>query len=74
MVKVSTDLDDKQSVYLLEDGLELWLTALHNSKHLLPQWMQMVSNIPRLLGKTGSMSTTFMVDLKLIPQLEKFHR
>ena len=51
VVKVSTDLEDKQSVYLLEDGLELWLAALHNSKQLLPQWMQMVANIPRLLGK-----------------------
>ena len=51
MVKVSTDLEDKQSVYLLEDGLELWLAALHNSKQLLPQWMQMVANIPRLLGR-----------------------
>jgi len=49
VVKVSTDLEDKQSVYLLEDGLELWLAALHNSKQLLPQWMQMVANIPRLL-------------------------
>jgi len=49
VVKVSTDFEDKQSVYLLEDGLELWLTALHNSKHLSPQWMQMVTLIPRLL-------------------------
>ena len=49
VVKLSTDLDDNSSVYLLADGLELWLAALHNSKYLLPQWMELVQTIPRLL-------------------------
>ena len=46
---MSTHLNNSCSVYLLEDGLELWLVALQNSKHLLPQWMQLASNIPPIL-------------------------
>ena len=65
VVKVSTDLEDKQSVYLLEDGLELWLAALHNSKQLLPQWMQMVANIPRLLGKLILISLLLFANCEL---------
>ena len=41
VIYMSTFLDNSCSVYLLEDGLELWLVALQNSKHLLPQWMQL---------------------------------
>jgi len=49
VIYMSTHLNNSCSVYLLEDGLELWLVALQNSKHLLPQWMQLASNIPPIL-------------------------
>ena len=32
VVKLSVDSKNDESVYLLEEGLELWLAALHNSK------------------------------------------
>ena len=48
------------SVYLLEDGLELWLVALQNSRQLLPQWMQLASNIPPIL-ELGSENLRTMI-------------
>ena len=51
VIQMATDLRNRCSVYLLEDGLELWLVSLHNSRNLLPQWMQLTSNIPLILGK-----------------------
>lgn len=49
VIHMSTDLNNKCSVYLLEDGLELWLVSLHNSKRILPQWLQLTGNIPAIL-------------------------
>ncbi len=50
VIQMATDLNNQCSVYLLEDGLELWLVALHNSRNLLPQWLQLTSNIHPILG------------------------
>lgn len=49
VIFMSTNLNNSCSVYLLEDGLELWLVSLQNSRHLLPQWMQLAHNIPPIL-------------------------
>ncbi len=49
VISMSTNLNNSCSVYLLEDGLELWLVALQNSRVLLPQWMSLASNIPPIL-------------------------
>ena len=48
------------SVYLLEDGLELWLVALQNSRQLLPQWLQLSANIPPIL-ELGSENLRTMI-------------
>ena len=44
------DSKNEESVYLLEEGLELWLATLHNSKTLLPQWMELTRFMPPILG------------------------
>ena len=48
------------SVYLLEDGLELWLVSLQNSRQLLPQWLQLSANIPPIL-ELGSENLRTMI-------------
>ena len=51
VIKLSVDSRNDESVYLLEEGLELWLATLHNSKTLLPQWMELTKFMPPILGK-----------------------
>ncbi len=48
---MSTNLSDPCSVYLLEDGLELWLTVLQNTKEPNDRIFALVGNIPPLLGE-----------------------
>jgi hypothetical protein len=50
VIQLSTDLKNPSSVYLLEDSLELWLAVLHNSKNMLPHWMELTKNMPPILG------------------------
>jgi len=51
VISLSTNMQISASVYLLEDGLELWMNVLHNTKHLLPCWMQLTEHMPPILGK-----------------------
>ena len=57
---LSTNINNPCSVYLLEDGLELWLVSLQNSRQLLPQWMHLTSNIPPIL-ELGSENLRTMI-------------
>jgi hypothetical protein len=50
VIHMATDLKNPSSVYLLEDGLELWMAVLHNSKNMLPHWMELTKNMPPILG------------------------
>ncbi len=49
VIKLSTDLSQRCSVYLLEDGLELWLAVLHNTKEATPDLLKLADNIPPIL-------------------------
>ena len=51
IIQLSTDLSEACSVYLIEDGLELWLTVLHNTKKASPELLQLAKNIPPILGE-----------------------
>ena len=51
VIKLSVDSRNDESVYLLEEGLELWLATLHNSRTLIPQWMELTRFIPPILGE-----------------------
>jgi hypothetical protein len=58
LIHMSTDLTSPQSVYLLEDGLELWLTVLHNTKEMGNELFQLAMNIGPLLELGSEHMTT----------------
>lgn len=51
VVELSCDMSQAGYVYLLEDGLELWLALLENSPFPTPGIMNLFKNIPSILGK-----------------------
>ena len=60
LIHMSTDLSSPTSVYLLEDGLELWLSVLHNNKEMTNDLFSLAKNIRPLLD-LGSENMTTMV-------------
>jgi len=49
VLELSTDLTQDSHIYLLEDGLELWLTLLHNTARPYPALLKLLPRIPPLL-------------------------
>eukprot|EP00095_Tigriopus_kingsejongensis_P011540 snap_masked-scaffold33_size549341-processed-gene-2.6 protein:Tk11540 transcript:snap_masked-scaffold33_size549341-processed-gene-2.6-mRNA-1 annotation:"Importin-11" len=60
VIQLSTNLKDPCSVYLLEDGLELWLTVLHNTKQMNPPLFELAIHIPPIL-ELGSENLRTMI-------------
>uniref|UniRef100_A0A8D2PAF3 Importin-11 n=1 Tax=Zosterops lateralis melanops TaxID=1220523 RepID=A0A8D2PAF3_ZOSLA len=54
VIQLSTDVSQPPHVYLLEDGLELWLVTLENSPCLTPELLRIFQNMSALLGKMFS--------------------
>jgi len=54
VLAVSTDLQQRCSVYLLEDGLALWLAYVENSAAITDSLMNVYRNMPPILGKISS--------------------
>lgn len=50
VVDLSCDVTQEGHVYLLEDGLELWLALLENASEPTPEIMDLFRNMPPLLG------------------------
>lgn len=50
VVALSCDVTQEGHVYLLEDGLELWLALLENAPVPTPAIMDLFGNMPALLG------------------------
>uniref|UniRef100_A0A8B9FSY9 Importin-11 n=1 Tax=Amazona collaria TaxID=241587 RepID=A0A8B9FSY9_9PSIT len=50
VIQLSTDVTQPPHVYLLEDGLELWLVTLENSPCLTPELLRIFQNMSALLG------------------------
>uniref|UniRef100_A0A8C6WQL5 Importin 11 n=1 Tax=Neogobius melanostomus TaxID=47308 RepID=A0A8C6WQL5_9GOBI len=50
VIQLSTDVSQPPHVYLLEDGLELWLVTLENSPALTPELLRIFQNMSALLG------------------------
>jgi len=50
VLELSTDLTQDCHIYLLEDGLELWLTLLHNTAKPYDSLLQLLPRIPPLLA------------------------
>jgi hypothetical protein len=51
VIQLSTDVQQACHVYLLEDGLELWLAVLENSSSMSHDLLQLFRNMPPLLGR-----------------------
>jgi len=51
VIQLSTDVRQACHVYLLEDGLELWLAVLENSSSMSYDLLQLFRNMPPLLGR-----------------------
>ncbi|KAJ7409525.1 Importin-11 [Willisornis vidua] len=49
VIQLSTDVSQPPHVYLLEDGLELWLVTLENSPCLTPELLRIFDNMSALL-------------------------
>ncbi|NWU72207.1 IPO11 protein, partial [Pterocles burchelli] len=49
VIQLSTDVSQPPHVYLLEDGLELWLVTLENSPSLTPELLTIFQNMSALL-------------------------
>ncbi|NXL38847.1 IPO11 protein, partial [Glaucidium brasilianum] len=49
VIQLSTDVSQPPHVYLLEDGLELWLVTLENSPFLTPELLSIFQNMSALL-------------------------
>ncbi|NXN91748.1 IPO11 protein, partial [Rhinopomastus cyanomelas] len=49
VIQLSTDVSQPPHVYLLEDGLELWLVTLENSPCLTPELLRIFKNMSALL-------------------------
>ncbi|GAB0099223.1 importin-11 [Sergentomyia squamirostris] len=45
VVSISTDVKEECHVYLLEEGLELWLSVIENSKTMTPELLQLCDNV-----------------------------
>ena len=49
VLELSIDLTQDSHIYLLEDGLELWLTLLHNTAKPYPSLLNLLTKLPPLL-------------------------
>lgn len=50
VVALSCDVNQEGHVYLVEEGLELWLALLENAPAPTPAIMDLFRNMPALLG------------------------
>ncbi|KAJ2725539.1 hypothetical protein GGI07_001165 [Coemansia sp. Benny D115] len=63
LVQHSVDLDNPAHVYLLEDGLELWLALIRHATRLDPSIRELIRCIPSLLQHS---TETFKTVLKVV--------
>uniref|UniRef100_A0A672V8B2 Importin-11 n=1 Tax=Strigops habroptila TaxID=2489341 RepID=A0A672V8B2_STRHB len=67
VIQLSTDVTQPPHVYLLEDGLELWLVTLENSPCLTPELLRIFQNMSALLGMsiTNKICVLFMLSIAM---------
>lgn len=54
VIKYCTDTEQEQCLYMLEDGLELWIRVLHQSASLSPALDALYPNVLNILKDTSS--------------------
>jgi hypothetical protein len=52
LIKHSTDISKPESVYLLEEGLQLWLTVLSHINSLSPALLSIYPHITAIMGNS----------------------
>lgn len=50
VLALCTDMQQDSNVYLIEDGLALWLACVENATEMTDDLMQLYQNMPALLG------------------------
>uniref|UniRef100_A0A8B9JDH6 Importin-11 n=1 Tax=Astyanax mexicanus TaxID=7994 RepID=A0A8B9JDH6_ASTMX len=62
VIQLSTDVSQPPHVYLLEDGLELWLVTLENCPAITPELLRIFQNMSALLElSTENVKTCFQI-------------
>uniref|UniRef100_A0A8C5N3S8 Importin-11 n=1 Tax=Gouania willdenowi TaxID=441366 RepID=A0A8C5N3S8_GOUWI len=62
VIQLSTDVHQPPHVYLLEDGLELWLVTLENSPAITPELLRLFQNMSALLEMSSeNLRTCFQI-------------
>uniref|UniRef100_A0A8C7ZPM5 Importin-11 n=1 Tax=Oryzias sinensis TaxID=183150 RepID=A0A8C7ZPM5_9TELE len=62
VIQLSTDVSQPPHVYLLEDGLELWLVTLENSPAVTPELLRIFQNMSALLELSSeNLRTCFQI-------------
>ncbi|KAJ8285217.1 hypothetical protein GJAV_G00023640 [Gymnothorax javanicus] len=62
VIQLSTDVMQPPHVYLLEDGLELWLVTLENSPAITPELLRIFQNMSALLELSSeNLRTCFQI-------------
>jgi hypothetical protein len=76
VIRLSTDIHQDCHVYLLEDGLELWLAVLENSPGLTPDLLLLFQNMPPLLEFTSENLRTcfYIIQAYILLSPEEFLR
>lgn len=54
VLALCTDTQQETHVYLIEDGLALWLACVENATDMTDELMQLYQNMPALLGKLSA--------------------
>lgn len=50
VISLSTNINEPSHVYLLEDGLDLWLAVVENSAAMTPELLMLCDNILPIIG------------------------
>ncbi|CAK6950596.1 importin-11 isoform X1 [Scomber scombrus] len=62
VIQLSTDVSQPPHVYLLEDGLELWLVTLENNPAITPELLRIFQNMSALLELSSeNLRTCFQI-------------
>uniref|UniRef100_A0A8C6PNF4 Importin-11 n=1 Tax=Nothobranchius furzeri TaxID=105023 RepID=A0A8C6PNF4_NOTFU len=62
VIQLSTDVTQPPHIYLLEDGLELWLVTLENSPAITPELLRIFQNMSALLELSAeNLRTCFQI-------------
>lgn len=57
VISLSTNVNDPAHVYLLEDGLDLWLAVVENSPAITPELLLLCDNILPIIGRLSQLES-----------------